>query len=482
MSDINNKVISATKWSSITELLAKIITPLSTIVLARLLTPEDFGVLLTATMVISFAEIFTDAGFQKYLIQKQFQDVNTLYRYTNVAFWANLIMSMVIWLVIALFCEKIAVLVGNPGRGDVIAVSCICIPLAAFSSIQMALYKRFLDFKTLFIVRIIGLCIPIVITIPLALVTRSYWSLIVGMISLNLSNAILLTLKSKWKPNLFFKKRVFNDMFSFSFWSMIEAISVWLTNYLDMFIVGVMLSTYYVGLYRTSITVVGMIMGLITSATTPVLFSTLSKLQDSDQEFKKMFFQFQKIVGLLIVPIGFGIFLFRDFITNVALGEQWMESADFIGYWGLTSSFSIVLSHYCSEVYRAKGKPKLSVLAQVLHIIFMVPLVYWAVGYGFDFLCEVRSLARLQLILVNVIILYLLTKISIKDMLKNIFVPLLGSMSMFVVLILPFSEKIIINILYILLCICLYCIVITRFKDERHIIMNLRTILRNKNR
>ena len=72
--NLNNKVLSATKWSGITEIAAKLVSPITTMVLARLLAPDAFGVLVTAQMVISFAEIFTDAGFQKYLIQHEFKD------------------------------------------------------------------------------------------------------------------------------------------------------------------------------------------------------------------------------------------------------------------------------------------------------------------------------------------------------------------------------------------------------------------------
>ena len=387
MSEIDKKVVSATKWSTITEIAAKLVSPITTMVLARLLTPADFGVLVTATMVISFSEIFTDAGFQKYLIQKKFETEKELKDTTTVAFWSNFLMSVVIWLVIVLFCGQIADLVGNPGRGNVIAISCICIPLAAFSSIQMALFKRKFDFKTLFFVRIIGILIPIVVTIPLAFFTRSYWALIIGMIVLNASNAVILTIKSEWKPRLFYDWGIFKRMFSFSFWSMIEAVSIWLTSYVDLFIVGKLLNEHYLGIYRTSMSTVGQIMSLITAATTPVLFSALSRLQDDEVEFRRLFFRFQKIVGLLVIPIGVGIFLFRDLVTEVLLGHQWLEAANFIGLWGLTSSITIVLSHYCSEIYRAKGRPKLSVLAQVLHILCLVPTVLWAINYGFDFLC-----------------------------------------------------------------------------------------------
>ena len=69
MAELNDKVAKATKWSAVTEIVAKLITPITSMVLARLLTPEAFGVVTTLTMIITFAELFTDAGFQKYLVQ-----------------------------------------------------------------------------------------------------------------------------------------------------------------------------------------------------------------------------------------------------------------------------------------------------------------------------------------------------------------------------------------------------------------------------
>ena len=475
MREINKQVVTATKWSTITEIAAKLVSPITTLVLARLLTPADFGVFVTVTMVISFSEIFTDAGFQKYLIQKKFDSNEDLYAATSEACRSNLIMSIVIWLLIIVFCEPIAELVGNPGKGNVIAVSCVCIPLAAFSSIQMALFKRKFDFKTLFFVRIVGILIPIIVTIPLALCTRSYWSLIIGMIILNASNAIILTAKSVWKPRLFYDWKIFKKMFSFSFWSMVEAISIWLTSYIDLFIVGRLLNEHYLGIYRTSMSTVGQIMSLITAATTPVLFSALSRLQDDDAEFRRLFFKFQKIVGLIVIPLGVGIYLFRDLITAILLGNQWHEAADFIGLWGLTSSITIVLSHYCSEIYRAKGKPKLSVLAQVLHIICLVPTVLWAIRYGFDFLCEMRALVRLTLIIINLAILYSLTRISPTSMLSNISTSILGAVIMIVVYtLLPVSESIAIQLVWAVICAAVYFVAVMAFKENRELLYNFK--------
>lgn len=476
---INSKVITATKWSAITELAAKLVTPISTMVLARILTPEAFGVLVTATMVISFAEIFTDAGFQKYLIQHEFEDKESLSKSTAVAFWSNLALSIIIWAIICLFSPRIAHLVGNDGYELVIAVSCVCIPLAAFSSIQMALFKRRLDFKSLFLVRIIGILIPLVVTIPLALFTHSYWSLIIGMIAQNLSNAVVLTIKSEWKPRWFYEISLFKEMFSFTMWSMVEAIAIWLTSYLDIFIVGTILDTYYMGIYRTSISIVSQIMTIITGITTPVLFSALSRLQYSECEFKSLFFRFQRLVGLFVIPLGVGIYLFRNLITTVLLGSQWSEAAYLIGWWGLTSAITTVLSHYCSEVYRAKGKPKYSVLSQLIHIAFLIPTVLVSVRYGFQTLCLSRSLVRLTGIAVHLVLIYTLTRITPMEMFRNILHSSVCAFLMAVVyFFLPSTTNLFIQVGYAIVCSISYFIAICVFSEERNLLLSIKSIMK----
>src|SRR5699024_3904554 len=181
-------------------------------------------------------------------------------------------LALAIWGVIIVFNEQIANIVGSPGLGLVIIIACIQLPLTSFSSIQMALYRRNFDFKTLFIVRLIGILIPFVITIPLALIGFDYWSLIIGVISMQIFNAIFLTIKSSWKPRMFFDVKIFMYMFSFIVWSLFEAISIWFTLWLDSFIISAFLSEYHFGLYKTSTTMVNSLMALVTSSIIPVLF------------------------------------------------------------------------------------------------------------------------------------------------------------------------------------------------------------------
>ena len=138
MSDsLNKRAASAAKWSIITETLVKVVSPVTQLVLARILAPEAFGMVATVTMVTSFADMFSDSGFQKYLVQHDFDSERSLRKSADVAFWTNMAVSLVLWAGIALLRDPLASLVGSPGLGFPIAVACASLPLTSFSSIQV---------------------------------------------------------------------------------------------------------------------------------------------------------------------------------------------------------------------------------------------------------------------------------------------------------------------------------------------------------
>lgn len=424
--DLNKKIGRATKWSSITEIIAKLISPLVNMLLARLLVPAAFGAVTTITMVISFAEVFTDAGFQKYLIQHEFSSKEELDRSTNVAFWTNLSFSLLVCVIIFVFRHNIAVWVGSPELGNAISIASISIVLVAFSSIQMARYKRDFDFKTLFFVRMGTALIPVFVTVPLAFAFRNFWALLIGTLASNLFNAVVLTVKSQWKPKFYYSFALLKEMFSFSMWTLFESIAVWLTSYADIFIVGHYLSEYYLGLYKTSMTTVNSYMAIVTASILPVLFSALSRVQDDDEQFKETYYKFQRLTAVLVVPMGIGMFLYSGLVTRILLGSQWTEASGFIGLWSLTSAVTIVFSHFTSEVYRSRGEPKVSLISQVIHLGFLIPTLILTVGHGFKVLYIARSLIRIQGILVGLFIMHIRYGFKIHTNIKNV-VPMIVS-------------------------------------------------------
>lgn len=467
--NLNLKIIKATKWATITEVIARLIMPVTNMILARVLAPEAFGVVATITMIVSFADMFTDSGFQKYLVQHEFKDGDEKSKYTNVAFWTNLIISIMLWIGIIMFSDKLAIMVGNPGLGHVIAIACMQLPLTSFSSIQMAIYRRDFDFKTLFYIRIIAICIPFLVTIPLAFLGYSYWALIIGNICGTLFNAIILTIKSKWKPYKFYSFKILQDMVSFSIWSLIEAISIWLTTWIDTFIIGSVLNAYYLGIYKNSLSMVNSLFALITASTTPILFSALSRVQNNTKEFNKIYFSMQKMVAYFVLPMSIGVFIYSDLSVKILFGNKWSEAAPVIGIWALMSGVVIVLGHYSSEVYRAKGKPKLSFLAQILHLFILVPTCLIASNYNFLTLVYSRAIVRLQMVLVHMIIMQFIIGISVKCILKNVSIPFISSLLMggLGIALKYLGSGFVWDIVSIFMCIIFYVVILLCFESSR---------------
>ena len=455
---VEKKMTASVKWSGLAEIVAKLINPVSSMVLARLLTPEAFGVVATVNIIISFADMFTDAGFQKYIVQHEFDNEKMLRNSLNVAFWANLALSVLLWALICVFRNPLAALVGNPGLGHVLVFASAVLPVTAFSSLQTGYFRRKFNFKVLFRARLATVAVPLFVTIPLAFVLRTYWALVIGTLTLNLVNATILTISSDWKPQMFFSFHILKEMFSFSMWTLVEQFSIWLTAYIGTFIVGNYLSEYYVGVYKTAMTTVNNIMSLITSATLPVLFAGLSRLQSDREEFNYTFLRFQKVIAFFVLPMSVGIFLYRELVTTILLGNQWKEAIGFVGLWALMSGLTIVFGYYSSEVYRALGKPKLSVLSQALHLIVLIPVLVITAEKGFYPLYIARSLVRVEAILVDLVILWVVIGITPWQMITNIKESVLATvvMSGIALLLQRFHTGVLWDILSIGICATVY--------------------------
>lgn len=456
--NLNAKIVNGTKWSAITEILAKLVTPITSMVMARLLTPEAFGIVATFSVIITLADIFSDAGFQRYLIQHEFADDDERDRTTNVAFWSNLVLSFFCWGLIILFRNPLAELVGSSGLGIVLAVTCASIPLTGFCSIQIALFKREFDFKTLFWRRLVSILIPLFVTIPLAFIWRNYWALVVGNLAGNVANAILLSVKSNWRPRRYYNFALLKEMLSFCLWSLFDSFLVWATSYIDMFFIGKYLSTYYLGLYRTSISMVGHIITLITAIVMPVVLPALARLQNDIPEMRRILLKFQKTTGLIIIPLGFGILMFRNLITEVMLGDQWGEAAAFLGLWGMMEAVTIIFSRFCSPVYPAIGKPRVSVIVQISHLAVLVPAVIVSGQYGFEPLYITRSLVRLELVMVNLIAVYITIKQSPWRMFLNVLPEFICTALMCAVAyaLLSINDSIALSFVWVFICIGVY--------------------------
>lgn len=417
---MDTKVVAAAKWSLITEILAKLITPITNIILAHILAPTAFGILATIMMVISFAEMLADAGFQKFLVQYEFESEEAKQKSVSVAFISNIVLAIVLWIAIIVCRDELASLVGNEGLGIPLAVMGAMLPLSAFSSIQMAMYRRNFNFKFLLSIRMITIITPLLVSIPMALAGFDYWSLIAGLLAAQLFTAIALCVRQEKLISIYFSGSVFRNMFSFSAWSLAEAFSIWLTAWVDTFIISHFLNAYYLGVYKMPTAIVTTVMAIATSSMAPVLFSALSRHQHNQVEFERTFLTFQRYMALFLVPLGVGMFVYQDFIVQILLGPQWKLAGIVLGSWALSSSLVTAISYLISEAFRAKGMPNISFLAQMAHLVVLIPVIYVCVQYDFTTFVYARSIVRVQMIAVLLYLLAIYVKMDAWSVIFNI--------------------------------------------------------------
>lgn len=433
---IENKAATATRWSVFAEVGAKLIAPVASMILARLLTPDAFGAVATLMVVVSFAEVFTDAGFQKYIIQFDSKSEDDFNLKSDVAFWSNLFLGISIWALIVIFRNSLAEVVGSPGLGLALAVVSFSVPLNALSSIQMARLRRSFEFKRLFYARLAGSCMPLLVTVPVAFVTRSFWALVAGTLATALCNAIILSLLSGWKPSFRFRFSTLVEMFSYSWWVLLESVSIWAASSLDTFLVGRALDRRALGLYKTGISTVSSIMSLVTSSTSAPLFSALSRLQGDRDALVNTFLHYTRAVAVFVMPLGVCIWLYSDAVTGILLGEQWADATNLIGMWGFASAVCLVLGTYCNGLYNAVGKTKLSFFVQLSSIVVMVPVVMVTANIGYEALCIGRVASRFEIVIAQLIIMRVVFNVDPRRFLGNVAAPVVCSVFMAIVTIL----------------------------------------------
>ena len=472
---MDTKVVAAAKWSLITEVLAKLITPVTNIILAHILAPTAFGILATIMMVISFAEMLADAGFQKFLVQYEFESEDEKQKNVSVAFISNIVLAIVLWLVIIIWRDELAILVGNEGLGFPLAIMGAILPLGAFSSIQMAMYRRSFNFKFLLSIRMITIITPLFISIPMALAGFDYWSLIAGLLAAHLFTAIVLCVRQEKLISIYFSSTVFRKMFSFSAWSLAEAFSIWLTAWVDTFIISHFLDAYYLGLYKMPTAIVTTIMAIATSSMAPVLFSALSRHQHNQVEFEKTFLTFQRYMALFLVPLGVGMFVYQDFIVEILLGPQWKLAGIVLGSWALSSSLVTAISYLISEAFRAKGMPNISFLAQMAHLFVLIPVIYVCVQYDFITFVYARSIVRVQMIAVLLYLLAIYVGMNAWLVIRNIKSYIIASTVVGTVsyVLLHLHNSMIWTIFCICISLILYLVVLYLFPTERIILTKI---------
>ncbi|MFA5283579.1 MAG: lipopolysaccharide biosynthesis protein [Bacilli bacterium] len=429
---IEQKTSKSIKWSFFGELIVKLISPITNMILARLLAPEVFGVIATISIVIALSELLADSGFSKAIVQQDYETEEDYSKSTTTAFWTTLGISLLIFVVVAIFRNPISSLVGSPGYGFALLIASIQMPIYSLSSIHLSILRRKFLFKKIFWVRFASAVVPLAFGTILALLGFSYWSLIISSLASITIQSLLIIFLSRWRPTFSFSYPHLKNMFLYSFLNLLEALLVWVTASIDIVIISYFFGDSLTGMYRLSSTTVQALVRLVTAVFVPVLFSSLSRLKNDELAFKQMFSKFQRMIAYILFPIGAGVFLYRELATSLFFGEGWEQVALVVGLNGFVLSFIVPINNLASVVYFAKGKPLFSIFSQIIYLALLLIVCFVVPNYGFESFIIFRGLSPLILVISSVIFLKIFFGIGIKEEIGNILPALLITSIMFV--------------------------------------------------
>jgi PST family polysaccharide transporter len=376
---LTKTTVHAFKWSVLGEISSKVVGPLVFLILARILVPEDFGVVAAATVVISFSQVFWDAGLSKALIQRQ-EDVEAA---ATIAFWINMGLGVLIALLLIVTAPRLASFFHDDRITLVLQVLALQLPLAAISSVHNALLQKDFYFRKLFWIRLITSTAPALASVPLALWGTGYWALVAGTLTGQIAQTIVLWRASPWRPSLQFDKAVAIELWLFGRWAMLSALLGWFYVWMDAIIVGHYLGTHDMGLYRTGNTFVTMVFGLFFAPLLPVLYSAFSRAQKDLAKIREALLFIVKGIALIALPIAFGIHVLRVPIAGLIFGAQWDGVASVIGFMALMHGFSWIVGAN-GEVYRAIGKPYLEAWTSLAMLVVYLGGYLIAVQHGLE--------------------------------------------------------------------------------------------------
>lgn len=411
-------LVHALKWSFLAEMSSKAITPIVFIVLARLLTPEDFGVMSAALMVIAFCQIFWEAGMGKALIQRQTEVEDA----ANVAFWVNLCLGLLIAGLLFGGAHRIAMTFFQDARVTaVLQVMSLQVMLGALSSVQTALLQKEMDFKKLFWVRTTTVAFPGLASIPLAWSGMGYWALVAGTLTGQIVQVIMLWQMSLWRPALLFPMSVARQMGRFGAWVGASGLLAWFYMWADSLIVGANLGIQDLGIYRVGNQFAGLIFTFIFGPVVPVLYSHLSRVGKERNQLKASMEKVIRILMLISIPSSVIVYQFSDPLSSLIFGDKWQGVGFVFGVLALMHGLSWVVGMN-GEVYRAMGKPSLDTIVTTCTLAVYLGVYIVTVRLGFGYFVWARLFLALGALLLHLFILQWVLSLRATNVLTDLLI------------------------------------------------------------
>ena len=319
---LKHKTVLGLGWSAIDSIASQGITFLVGLVLARLLSPSEFGTIGLAMILVALFNTIVDSGFSSALIRKQ----NVLEVDLNTTFIFNFVISVVLYAV----CYSCAPYISNFFHdSDLIKVTrwiSLVLIINALAIIHRTLLVKAVDFKTQAIISVIASILSGIVGIWMAYEGFGVYSLVGQQLSRQVTNTILLWINSKWKPKLEFSYDSFRNLFSFGGKLLLSSIIDTIFNELSVIFIGRIYTTATLGQYSRAKQFSSIFSSNVSAVTQRVTYPILSDIQDNRE---RLVYSYRRMIKMLMLLVGLGTAVIASTSKSVILillGPKWAEA------------------------------------------------------------------------------------------------------------------------------------------------------------
>lgn len=374
---LKSKTISGLLWKFAERTGAQAITFILSIILARLLSPSDYGAIAILLVFITIADVFVNAGFGSALIQKK--DADNL-DFSSV-FYFSFLFSVFIYAVIYLAAPFVADFYNMPVLQSTLQVLALRIPVAAINSVQQAYVSRNMQFKKFFYSTLSGTAASAVVGITMAYNGYGIWSLVGQYLSNAVVNTIVLFSVINWRPQLMFSFQRLKSLFSYGWKLLLSGLLDTGYQSLNSLLIGKFYTPADLAFFDTGKKFPMVIVNNINSSISSVLFPALASEQDEPEKVKAHTRKAIQISSYIMWPMMLGMAACADSIVSLVLTDKWLPAVPYLQIACITCGLWPIHTANLQAI-NAMGRSDIFLKLEIVKKIVGISILMFTIQYG----------------------------------------------------------------------------------------------------
>ncbi len=397
--NISKQVAGGVAWMLVLRMSLRVLGLISTVVLARLLTPTDFGIVAIAMSFFALLHLIKDFGFDTAIIQMR----NPTKAHYDTAWTFNFIFGVALAVVLAGSSGQMAKFYDTPELQPLIWAIASLFIIGGLESVGTLDFRKNLTFDQEFKLRILPKLIGVPCTLVLAWWLRNYWALTLGTIIIQFSALCAGYLMHSYRPR--FALSAAKELFNFSKWLMANNLIYFINNRSPEMLVGKILNPQAAGFFSISNEVAMMTTTEFSAAVSKASYPGYAKVAHDMKELRNLYLNVISSTALLLFPMALGIAAVANLVVIVFLGDQWLEVIPIIQLIAI-AGLLMALNSNAGYVFMALGNPRLSTLLGTFRVLIFIPAMI--------FLLQSKGLAGAAgAILVTTVVMFVISNLVV---------------------------------------------------------------------